>query len=544
MRRTWRLVGAAAVAATVLSACGGSDGSDAAATEIGEISAEGEGISLNEAGGQLLERTEPTEGGELVVGMIAPVETLDPLAQLGSAGQEVTRFVHDSLMGFDAEGNVVPELAESLETTDDGTNWTMTLPSGVTFHDGTPFTAAAVVAHLDRIKAEGSTSSSAGDIRAIASYSAADDTTVSFTLPAANMTFPTTFAPTGAAFAAAYVPSPTAYAALGAGYGSAPVGVGPFKVQSFQPGGDIVLVANEDYRIDGVPYLDSLRFVTATDSQARLAAAQSGDIDIAMTQVSTDFAQAEDAGLTVLRQPASTYYNLLFNMSQAPFDDLRFRQAVIQAIDLEGLNEAVFDGLQTPMRGIFPEDHPFYVDTAWPAHDPEAARALVEEYTADTGNEPTFTLTTTSPPEFQQQAQIMQQMLADAGITMEIEVGDQPTMITEALSGNYQAQHRFIGVNAEAFKVLSVSFRSDVPSNIGHAGNPELDALLDRARVTAPEDRGPLLEEIQQVLGEWLPFMPQIQHAMAFYVGDEVGGFPGSLPGTTAFDARYVWVQE
>jgi peptide/nickel transport system substrate-binding protein len=544
MRRSWRLVGAAAVTATVLTACGGGDDSDAGAAEIGEITAEGEGISLNENGGQVLERTEPTDGGELVVGMIAPVETLDPLAQLGSPGQEVTRFVHDSLMNFDAEGNVVPDLTESLETTDDGTNWTMTLPTGVAFHDGTPFDAAAVVAHLDRIKAEGSTSSSAGDIRAIASYAAPDATTVTFTLPAPNMTFPTTFAPTGAAFAAAFVPSPTAYTALGAGYGSAPVGVGPFRVESFQPGGDIVLVANEDYRIEGLPYLDRLRFVTATDSQARLAAAQSGDIDIAMTQVSTDFARAEDGGLTVLRQPASTYYNLLFNMSQAPFDDPRFRQAVIQGIDLEGLDEAVFEGLQTPMTGIFPADHPFYVDTDWPAFDPEAARALVEEYTADTGNEPTFTLTTTSPPEFQRQAQIMQQMLADVGITMDIEVGDQPTMITEALSGNYQAQHRFIGVNAEAMKVLSVSFRSDLPSNIGQAGNPELDQLLDRARVTAPADRGPLLEDIQRVLREWLPFMPQIQHAQAFYVSDRVGGFPGSLPGTTAFDARQVWVQE
>jgi peptide/nickel transport system substrate-binding protein len=529
-----------------LSACtggGNDDPAEPAQTPGGEITAAGEGVTINDAGGEMLALGTPVQGGSLRVGMQAPVESLDPTLPVSSAGTTVAEAVFDTLLAYDAEGNVVPELAESMETTDDGSSWTMTLPDDVTFTDGTPFNAEAVVAHLERVAAEGSRSREAGDVRQATSMTAADEYTVEFTLAEPSLTFPKTF--TGGN--PSTIPSPTAVAELGEGFALAPVGAGPFMVQSFTPGGNIDLVANPDYRIEELPYLEELTFVTATDSQARLSAAQSGDIDIAPTQVATDFAAAENAGLTVLEQPMWTYYNLMFNLAQPPFDDVRFREAVIHGIDLEGLNQAVFDGLQTPMTGMFVQDHPFYVDTDWPAFDPEAAQSLVEEYTADTGVEPSFTLVTTSPPEFQRQAAVMQQMLADVGITMEIEVQDQPTMISSALAGNFQAQHRFIGPPPETDRFLSARLATGSPANGSQGGNPELDALFEQAKTATAEERGDIYAEMQQVLREWLPMMPIIQHAGAFYVGDQVAGFPGSPPGATTidlFDTRYVWAAE
>src|SRR5690606_39159197 len=106
----------------------------------------------------------------------------------------------------------------------------------------------------------------------------------------------------------------------------------------------------------------------------------------------------------------------------------------------------------------------------------------------DTGLEPEFDMTTTSPPEFQKQVAVIQQMLADAGITMNINVGDQPTMISEGRSGNFTAQHRFIGVSPEVDQVLFSNFYSESAGNNGHAGNPELDKLLIEARSATTTD--------------------------------------------------------
>jgi ABC-type transport system substrate-binding protein len=340
------------------------------------------------------------------------------------------------------------------------------------------------------------------------------------------------------------VPSPTAVKKHGDAYALNPVGVGPFKVESFKPGGDIVLKANPDYRVKGEPYLDEMVFVTATDTQARLAALQAGNLDIAMTQAASDFAKAEAAGLKVLRQPTYTYYNLLFNLQKAPLDDVRFRKAVIMAIDLEGLSKAVFEGLQPPARGILPNAHPMWKDTGWPTFNPEEAKKLVEEYTKETGNKAEFQMTTTSPPEFQRQAAVIQQMLADVGIKVNIDVGDQPTMVSQAHSGNYQVQHRYVGFNADFVRALELNHHSESAANAGRAGLPAIDALLAKGKKIGPEERPALAEELQAELTKWLPTAPLIEHTGAYIVGPKVGGFPGQSSGSTVFDARKVWIAQ
>jgi peptide/nickel transport system substrate-binding protein len=386
-------------------------------------------------------------------------------------------------------------------------------------------------------------SRSAGDVRQIKKMVATDAETVAFTLKAPSMVFPKIFV-WGQPGGASLIPSPTAVKKLGNEFASKPVGVGPFKVKSFKAGGDIVLERNEDYRVKGQPYLDGLEFVTATDTQTRLSAAVAGDIDLAPTQSGVDLAQATEGGLTSLYQPDGSYYNLLFNLTKAPFDDVRFRQAVIQAIDLNGLNEAVFEGEQTPMKGIFPSSNPFHADTAWPGFDPEAAKKLVAEYVAD-GGKAEFTLTTTSPPEFQKQAAVMQQMLSDAGIKMTLNTSDQPTMVTEALSGNYQAQHRFTEIREEVDQNVRNLYHSTSTGNNGKAGDPQVDALLDELRTEAGQARkAEIYTELQNRFAEWLPIAPLVAHKNGWYVGKDVGGFPGSRIGTTEPDWRLVWAAQ
>ncbi len=230
-------------------------------------------------------------------------------------------------------------------------------------------------------------------------------------------------------------------------------------------------------------------------------------------------------------------------VEQPPFDDRRFREAVIRAIDTKGLNQAVFDGLQNPTNGIFAPAHPFHVDVDWPTFDLAKSKALVKEWSADTGQKPEFLITTTSPPEFQKQAAVMQQMLAEAGITMTINVGDQPTMVSEALSGNYVAQHRLAGTALETDQSLRQLYYTTSAANNGKAGDPEIDRLLDEAAATDDNDeRRKIFAEMQERFVDWLPIMPILMLSGGWYLGDKVGNFPGSLPGSDRPDFRELWI--
>ena len=541
MRYRKRVLSVLAVSSLLLASCGGA-APEGGTTPTGGAAASATlppGVEVTAVGAQTLSRGTPVAGGSLSVGLIAPIESLDPTTSVASGGT-VMRAIFDSLFVYNEKGEVIPDLAESLETADGGKTWVMKLPTGVKFTDGTDFNADAVVTHLTNLAKEGSVSRAAADVRQIETMSAPSADTVEFVLSSPNMTFPKIFV-WGFPGGPSMIPSPTAVEKLGDKFATAPVGVGPFKVKSFQSGGNITLERNPDYHIDGQPLLDEIVFVSATDSQSRLSAAIAKDIDLGRTQSGTDLAEASNGGLVSLYQPDSTYYNLLFNLTKEPFDDIRFRQAVIQAIDLDGLNQATFGGTHSTMTGLFPEANPFFEETGWPGFDPEAAKKLVEEYKAD-GGTAAFSLTTTSPPEFQKQAAVIQQMLSDAGIEMTINVSDQPTMVTEALSGNYQAQHRYTEVREEVDQGLRNLYHSKSTGNNGKAGLPQIDSIFDELKTEAGQsNREQLFSDLQKELNSWMPIAPLLAHKNGWYAGEKVGGFPGARVGTFDPDWRLLW---
>lgn len=530
-----------AAAALLLSACsGGGSEREPSGPDTSNLP---EGVVVRDDGAWMLERNEPVEGGTLTVALEAAVEFVDPARTEGSGGGALLRAVFDELFHYDSDGEVVPHLAESLETADNGKTWELKLREGVTFTDGSPLDAAAVIAHWQRIGEEGSTSRSAAEVRRIERLEATDSTTVTVVLAQRSLNFPKVIMATPGHMN--FIGSPAAAAQWGSEVGFHPVGAGPFSVESFTSNGDAILKKNPDYWRDGLPYLDTLHFVTAVDTQSRLSAALAGDLDLAMSQIGVDLQAATDGGLVSLYQPSTTYFNVIFNLSKPPFDDARFREAVIRGTDLDGLNQAVFGGQHAVMTGILQEDNPFYVDTDWPSFDPERAKELVEEWQADTGLEPRFAYSVSSPPINQATAAVIQQMMADIGITMSLAVADQPTLISEARSGNYEAQMRFVGMTAEVDQALFANFHSASSANNSHGSDPEVDRLLVEARdAGSVADRAEIYEEIQERFREWLPMMPMIQHRNGWYAGDRVGGFPGTLPGTALIDVAMLYVSE
>ncbi|PWB98023.1 ABC transporter substrate-binding protein [Salinibacterium hongtaonis] len=493
--------------------------------------------------GQELKIGEPTTGGELRVGATMPLAAMDPAGSTGGAGLLLMSQVFDLLFTVDAKGLIVPDLAESISS-DDNITWTLKLRDGVNFSDGTPLDSAAVVAHITNVAREGSTSLQAADARTIDSMATPDASTVVFTLTSANSQFPLSFTDGSLSM----IPSPTAVAAAGENFGLAPVGAGPFLVESFTPNGDARFVRNPDYWVEGLPHLDAMTISVVPEQSSRLAALQSGDLDISTFQTPVDAAKAESAGLTVLEQQWYSNWRLVPNTTMAPFDDIRVRQAMNMALDLDAINKVVNNGLSDAPNGFFTPNHPFAEETEWPTKDVAAAKKLIAEYTDETGSAPKFEVLTPQNDAVTQAVALMQQMFKDVGIEMTSSVVTPSTLVVAALTGESKAVVVEGGIAPETLRRAGQTLVTNAGVNFGRGGYTEMDALLAASRDTKSEDeRATTISEIQQLAAEWVPIVPFLSSGVYRAVGADVLGFPdgSSNPASVDhFEAKYVWVKK
>lgn len=520
-RRTTLGFGAAAAAAMLLSSCKSSDSDTSGG---GSSGGSGSSVVDNAFGGQALDNGNARAGGELRFAASQPIETVDPIGFLAAGASMVGYGLYDSLMKFEnSSGTIVGGIAESLET-DDYETWTLKLRDGVTFTDGTPFTADAVVAHWTRFTGDTSTAYQAGSTRAqLKSFEASDDLTVAITTNGAQYDFAALL--TGQA---GMVPSPTAVDKEGDGFGQKPVGAGPFKISSFKPGGDVVLARNDDYFDSKLPYLDEITFVTVATSQGRVSAIQSGDLDIAVTLAASDIATAESAGLKTLTQAANGYWYLMANHSTAPFDDPSVRKAVLQAIDFDDLSSAVFDGTASQLKGWIPTGNDAYVEADnFPAYDADAAKQAIDDYKAG-GGDPSFELLILESEDYQRLAAVVQQMLTDIGMTMTIKTVDQTTISSVSISGEYQGQFRFATVPITVGSDQWNRFNSKSMGNATKGGDATVDEILNEIIATQPDARTDLYAQYAEAMADWIPVVPLVEQAGVWIVSDNVGGFPGA----------------
>lgn len=545
-RGRWATV-AAVTMSVVIAGCSssaGNGGSNAGAGG-GAGSNAAKGISKNVYGGDQYTSGTPTSGGVLKVGTDIPVATMDPSLPVGSSGLLVDESIYGKLMTTDGTGAPVPQLARSLTTSDGGKTWTLTLPAGVKFSDGTAFDASAVITYFKQLAAPTSKSLQAGSMRQIQTLTAKDPQTVVMTLKSPDVGFAIVFT-TGSP---AMVPSPTAVAKLGDQFGLHPVGAGPFKVKSFQPNGTVDVVRNPDYIVPGRPYVDEIQFIPTPDDSARLQGVRSGSLDVGSVGTAADYASAQSAGLTVLKQPSLSYYGLLLNLTKAPFNDINFRTAVIEAINLDGLNKAAFGGSEAPTVGLVAAANPNYKKVDWPTYNPSDAKRLVKQYTASTGKPASFQLIIPNPSSFSKLASVLQQMLKQVGIDMKYSVSTPQVMVTSVGAGTYQAQMRPQEIAPNIAAGVADSYASDSAYNQGLAGDPALDALIEKSRTaTSQSERTDIYDQMQVELAKWRPQIPLVTMSYGFYIGSRVGGFPGGIleqrPAGDLFDTSAVWLKK
>ena len=379
-RRSGRLLGATLASLMVFAvACGGGDdgGSDSGEPDTTEATGGSEAPTTEPAG-------EPVAGGTLRVGLEADVDGLNPTASaLAVSGLTMAQAVFDPLFTFNADGDVVPYLAESIEPNADFTEWTLTLRAGVTFHDGTPLTVDAVIKQFEITRND--------PLVGLAVRPYYPETDAVAKIDDLSMVFkplePSRYFPSALTAQLGYIASPTWLDALAADatLEQQPVGTGPFKFDSRTEDSVTRFVRNDAWwgtEVVGPVYLDAVEFYPVPDPDTRTELLLNGDLDVLHTTDTDQFqTYRDDSSLTLELTENGEEYFLMINTAKAPFDDERVRKALALATDRQGYYDLFNAGEGQLADQMFTPDSPYYnPDVKQEANDPEGAAALVAEY--------------------------------------------------------------------------------------------------------------------------------------------------------------------
>ncbi len=446
------------------------------------------------------------DGSTLVIAIPQATVTLDP-ALLGGSGYGSIIPVNENISeGLTRHRNggpeIEPALAESWTVSDDGLTYVFTLRSGVTFHDGTPFDAAAVETNYARqldpehpLYQEGFSYVEIlfGDVESIA---ATGDLEVTIVLKR-----PIILLPAKLALFAAGIASPTALETYGADYSDHAAGTGPFQVESWTKDVELVLAAFDDYW-GGRPPLDRVVFRTVADDAVRLAELTTGGIDVANQIDLKDAATVEaDANLQLI---TGTFWNVQFlglNQSVAPFDNLLVRQAVQHAINKQNIADALFYGSYTIGAGPIAPGLLGYDESLaekYP-YDPEQATALLTEAGVSDISFDLYNRTNVFWPLL---GQVLQADLAEIGITVNLVslpdaeffgalgAGDVPAFVNDWTWDNGDPDNvisgLFVGARAEA----RLGLNNERVNELAAQGQVEADTAAREA----------IYAEVQQIL--------------------------------------------
>ncbi len=447
----------------------------------------------------------PRSGGTLTYGSVQQPSCLDPGFAPDTATGMIDRNIFDSLVSIGANGAAQPWLATSWTVSPDGRSYTFQLRPGVTFQDGTPFTADAVKATLDHVVDPKTKSLNAAAL--LSAYQSAtplgaDSVRVDLKQP-------------DAAFLEALGTSNLgiqSLASLAAGPCQHPVGTGPFSFVSWTPNKDLSLKRNAAYQWSppgtahsGPAYLDGIQYQFVSDDAARYGALTSGQLDVIENFPAADVKALKAAGTAQFFKTNSPgqVYGLRLNTSSGPFADEKVRLAFARSLDVNGLVDSVYFGqYERAWSPLTPATHGYdaTLENSWP-QDVAQANSLLDQagwtghdaqgYRTKDGKRLTVYWRTGAQLDRDQRGTLAQGIQADAkktGFDLQYVTEDTGTFAKNIMSGNLDI---WGGSNQRAEPdVLRTSFASYETllkggGNIFGLKDATLDGWLDEADATS-----------------------------------------------------------
>ncbi|KKG08470.1 ABC transporter substrate-binding protein [Methanosarcina sp. 2.H.A.1B.4] len=463
---------------------------------------------------------------ELVVGIGTDVNNwyLDMFAA-GDA-RFVWSQVYETLVRLDSDLNVIPGLAESWETPDDGKTWIFHLRENVTFHDRTPFDADSVVFSYSN-----QSYVRQAVLKPVQSVEALDTHTVKFVLKK----------PMPLPFYLTHV----AWPVMGPGCLDAegnfvkPVGTGPFKFETQAKDQEIVLTRNEAYWGEK-PLLDEVTFKVIPEAATRVIALETGEVDMVIKVPEYDVKRLEaEEGIQVHRKLTTFTDFLQFNCDKSPFNDTRIRQSVAYAVDTETLVNEVLEGIGEPAGGRPYSPVMMYSDPDLKTYtqDLDKARALLEEAgwkdsngdgIAEKDGKPLHMSLIVSKgvwaTRHNPMAQVVQGTLREVGMDVEIKVLDEGAISKLESTGDFgmilRSGYFVWGPYPKHFFV----HRSGSPYS--HYQNETYDKLVDAADMTIDtQKQEELYHSLQDFVIEEVPAFYLVHEEKVVATGPSVKGY-------------------
>lgn len=395
------------------------------------------------------------------------LSSLDPISQ--GRVLQITEKVMNRLVRPDANGKPQPDLATGWSVTPDAMYWTFNLREDVRFHDGSPFDAADVAYTFNRILDPEMDSPVRSVINMVKEVKALDPLTVQLTLKHGFADLPLQLMDPRLRI----IPEGS-----GDTIGQTGIGTGPFKVEKFDADGISYLVANLDYW-EGAPKLDMIEVIAIPESQARLTAFLSGQLDMERgIDPSLRRVLSNSDRYNIQDIPTGNWIGMVFRTDVPPFDDVRVRRAIRLAVDRKDLLKLARGGggivsCDTP---VGPNDQ-YRADLECPQDIP-AARALLAEAGYPDGLDIEFHISTLEP-SWPSMAVALQEQLAPAGIRVKIN-----KVATDGYWSQVWMQKDVVGTawgERPADQALNEIFRSTAKWNESFFKDPTFDAMLDIA---------------------------------------------------------------
>jgi peptide/nickel transport system substrate-binding protein len=477
----------------------------------------------------------------LIVGKASDPISLDPARVTDQESVEICEQIYEHLVRYKPTSTEVePSLATSWQVSDDGRVWTFQLRRGVTFHDGTPFDAEAVVFSFDRQRDpfhpfhEDDFQYWTGQYLNIEKIEAVSPYEVRIEIERQYAPFLTTLA----MFPVSIV-SPTAVKRWGDEYPRHPVGTGPFRFQSWTPGDRVVLERNDDYWGEKVA-LGRIVFRTIPDERQRLVALEGGAVDVTSSLLPQEHQYVElHPDLQLHRIAGQNVAYLAMHTRKPPFDSVQVRRAVNHAINKEPIVKLVYQGRARPAVGPLPpslwsyrDDLPDY------AYDPALARRILDEEEAagrlDRSKRYKLYVPRTPReylPDPERIARVIQRNLEEVGLRVELVVQEFSAHLDDVQWGKHDlCLLGWAGDNGDPDNFLFVLLDRETAEpgtarNVAFYDSGELHGLLVYAQETNDkEERTEYYRRAQVIIHRDAPWVPLAHSEQAVASRDKVKG--------------------
>ena len=509
----------------LVAACSGSSGSSETTPSTGD-SPEPTASSSAPAAADTTDGAEPLEGGRFVRLYVDP-PTLDPHLTTDATSAQVIVEIFGGLVTIDRNLDVVPDLAESWDISADGRVYTFRIRPDAVFHDGKPVTAEDVRWSLERVTDPlteapnvdqylgdivGVDAKLAGDVLEISGVQVINGRTIEITIDAsksfflAKMTYPT-----------AFVLDRENIEANPKNWFRKPNGTGPFKMTEYKVGETLILSRHDAYHLGSAKVAEVEMILSGGTSMLMY---ENDEIDIAgvgLADLDRLLEPSHNLNAELTRAaPSFSVQYIGLNVNEPPLDDVKVRQALNLAIDKREIATIVLGDQVVPAKGILPPGFPgFSESVSGYKFDPIKAKQLLLEskYGNDLDNLPPITITT--PGSFGANVSLdMEVVLAmwekNLGITTEFQQTEFATFLKDLNKRRFQMfDIGWIADYPDPENFLDILFYSDSSNNHTNYNNPEVDALLEKARVETDETlRFSIYNEVEQTILDDAPWIP------------------------------------